>query len=194
MPRIIAGRHGGRTLRAPDGRGTRPTSDRVREALFARLDHLDALHGSVLDLFAGSGALGLEAVSRGAERAMLVDADRRAVAACRANVAALAVSEVVRVVQQSASGFLSADPEPFDLILLDPPYDLSESELAAVLAGLVRGWLAAAAGVVVERSARSPEPGWPVGLERRDQRRYGETVLWFAEPATQTEPKQTDPK
>lgn len=180
MPRIIAGRYGGRRLRAPDGRGTRPTSDRVREALFARLEYLGALDGVVLDLFAGSGALGLEAVSRGAERVVLVDADRRAVAACRANLEL--ADGAARVQHRSVAAFLQGSPEPFDLVLLDPPYDLAEPHLGDVLAALTRGWLAPRAVVVVERSARSPQPVWPAGLVPLDHRSYGETALWFAEP------------
>lgn len=181
--RIVAGRAGGRVLTVP-GKGTRPTSDRVREALFARLEHLDALDGArVLDLFAGSGALGLEAVSRGAAEAVLVEASAAAAAVCRRNVAAVGLPEVT-VVAERVLPYLrrSAGSGHVDLVLVDPPYDLTEEALADVLAALAPR-LSAAAVLVVERSARSPEPTWPDGTVRFDSRRYGETTVWFAEPA-----------
>ncbi len=184
VSRIVAGRFGGRRLTVPAGRGTRPTSDRVREALFARLDHLDAIASArVLDLFAGSGALGLEAVSRGAGSAVLVDSDRAAAAACRRNVADLGLDSSVSVAARTAAAYLGAEPDEFDLVLLDPPYDLAEPALAGLLARLAEGWLAERALVVVERSRRSAEPNWPAGLLRLDERRYGETTVWLAEPA-----------
>lgn len=185
MTRIVAGRARGRRLAVPRGAATRPTADRVREALFSRLQHEDVLDGArVLDLYAGSGALGLEAASRGAAHVVLVDSAPAASAACRRNVAALGL-EGVSVRAQAVSTFLAGDVDaPYDLVLLDPPYDLPETTLATVLDALVTGeWLAAGAVVVVERSARSPEPQWPAGLARYAERRYGETRLWFAEPA-----------
>jgi 16S rRNA (guanine966-N2)-methyltransferase len=182
MTRIISGRAGGLRLQTPAGRGTRPTSDRVREALFSRLEHLDALAGAaVLDLYAGSGALGLEAASRGAARVLLVEADRRAAAVARHNVAATGIPGIT-VAAASVEQVLAAAPdEPVDLVLADPPYDVGEEELAAVLRALVsHRWLGEDALVVVERSARSPEPAWPRGLEPEGERRYGETKIWFA--------------
>ena len=191
----MAGTAGGRTLHVP-GKGTRPTTDRVREALFSRLEHLDAVEGArVLDLYAGSGALGLEAASRGAAEVVLVDSARAAVDVARRNVAALGLP--VRVVAERVLPYLQRPGAgPVDLVLVDPPYELGEDELAAVLTALV-GHLAPHAVVVVERSSRSPEPLWPApsadpeasdaragegrGLVRTDERRYGETVLWFAE-------------
>lgn len=186
MTRIVAGQAGGRTLRVPPGTATRPTSERVREALFSRLEHAGAVRGAtVLDLFAGSGALGLEAASRGAARVVLVEHARSAVQVCRANVAALGLAGV-RVAAERVQAHLARPcDDPVDLVLVDPPYDLSDDALAAVLGALVPH-LAEHAVVVVERSSRSPEPGWPVGsdrdrgLVRTDERRYGETVLWFA--------------
>lgn len=179
MTRIVAGRVGGRTLTVPKGQ-TRPTSERVREALFSRLEHqgvLDDAH--VLDLYAGSGALGLEAVSRGAATATLVDSARPAVAACRRNIAELALPET-QVVAATARGYLSGTPSAsYDLVLIDPPYDVTEPDLAEVLDQLT-AWLAPGATVVVERARRSPEPSWPAGLQPDDQRRYGDTTLWFA--------------
>lgn len=180
MTRIVAGSAGGRTLVVP-GRGTRPTSDRVREALFSRLDHAGVVEDAVvLDLYAGSGALGLEAASRGARRVVLVDAARDAVAACRRNVASLGL-EGVEVVAERVLPFLRRRaPVEADLVLVDPPYDLAEEELTEVLGALV-AHLAPDAVVVVERSSRTPPPTWPDELEPTGERCYGETALWFAE-------------
>lgn len=191
MTRIIAGSLRGRTLVVPAGRQTRPTSDRVREALFSRLEHEGVVVGArVLDLFAGSGALGLEAASRGAAQVLLVDSGREAARACRRNVADLGLDGVAVVQQVAVPTLLGAVPDrPYDLVLLDPPYPLAADDLAGVLARLVDGdWLAEEAVVVVERGTRSPEPAWPAGLVRFDQRRYGETTLWFAEPEPAPEP------
>lgn len=189
MTRIVAGRFGGRSLQVPP-KGTRPTSDRVREAIFSRLDHLDVLDGArVLDLYAGSGALGLEAASRGAADVVLVDANRRAADVARRNVAALGLQREVRVVADSAERFAagavaSSAGSGFDVVFLDPPYDLAEDALATVLAHLAApGVLAAGAVVVVERSTRSPEPAWPAGLEPFARKDYGETAVHYAEPA-----------
>lgn len=183
MTRIVAGESGGRTLTVPKG-ATRPTSERVREALFSRLEHQGVVDGArVLDLYAGSGALGLEAASRGAASVTLVDSARPAVAACRSNVAALGLRESAVVVGGTARGYLMGAPSTaYDLVLVDPPYDVTETELGDVLAALA-AWLAPDAVVVVERSRRSPEPTWPPALERTDERRYGDTTLWFASTA-----------
>ena len=187
MARIIAGAAGGRRISAPDGRTTRPTSDRAREALFASvqsdLGDLDGIR--VMDLYAGSGAIGLEALSRGAAHALLVEADRRASQVIRSNIAALRLpgarlvaDRVERVVGAGNSG------DPYDLVVADPPYAVSDDEVAAVLADLVeRDWLAADAVVVVERSKRVAEPSWPKGLELDRSRGYGEAVLWYARAA-----------
>jgi len=180
VTRIVAGTAGGRRLQVP-GAGTRPTSDRVREALFSRLEHQGIVVGAnVLDLYAGSGAVGLEAASRGAERVTLVESSRDAVEVCRRNATNLGLDAQVTVVHAKAERFVQTiSPEPWDLVLLDPPYDLEDSELAAVLAGVVPS-LAPAAIVVVERSARSREPEWPSGLVEIGGRTYGETAVWFA--------------
>ena len=178
MTRVVAGTFGGRTLRVPP-HGTRPTSDRVREALFSRLEHLRVVDGArVLDLFAGSGALGIEAASRGAASVTLVECARAAAAVCRHNVATLAL-EGVTVVCERAERFVQRPAAPWDLVLLDPPYEFAQDDLAGVLAAL-DGALAADAVVVVERSARSPEPRWPDVLAQHESRRYGDTVVWFA--------------
>ena len=192
MTRIVAGTVGGRTLRVPAA-GTRPTSDRVREALFSRLDHLRVVDGAhVLDLYAGSGALGIESASRGAIAVTLVELARPAADICRRNVTELGLTGV-RVVAERADRFvLRPVATPWDLVFLDPPYELAEDDLAAVLGSLVTepapgsgsgsSSLAAGAVVVVERSSRSPEPRWPTGLERSERRAYGDTVVWFASP------------
>ena len=205
MTRVIAGRFGGRTLATPRGGAggtTRPTTDRVREALFSRLEHLDALAGAaVLDLYAGSGALAFEALSRGATRAVLVEAARPVAQLAARNATTLGCAPEATVVTARALRFLGADRAgrdhppagdgsahpaaagPFGLVLADPPYDVTEPEVAQVLAALAApGRLADDAVVVIERSSRSPEPAWPGGLERFDERTYGETRLWFAEP------------
>lgn len=184
MTRIVAGSAGGRRLSVPKGDITRPTSERVREALFSILEVRGCVRGArVLDLFAGSGALGLEAASRGAAEVVLVDSAQRAAAAARANAAALALRRVT-VVLASAERYLSRPASrPFDLVLLDPPYAFAEESLARLLAALTEGeWLEPDAVVVVERSARSPQPRWPGSLQRSDVRRYGETTVWLAGP------------
>jgi len=182
MTRIVAGSAGGRRLVVPKGDLTRPTSDRVREALFSTLEARGLVQGAqVLDLFCGSGALALEAMSRGAAQALLVDAGRQAVDAARKNVAALAFGRVA-VVLSSVQKYLDGRPAvAADLVLADPPYAFGENELAAVLGSLAeRGWLQREATVLVERSTRAPEPRWPAGLEREAVRRYGETAVWQA--------------
>ncbi|MEO3935792.1 16S rRNA (guanine(966)-N(2))-methyltransferase RsmD [Dermatophilaceae bacterium Soc4.6] len=195
MTRIISGLARGHRLRTPAGSGTRPTSDRVREALFSRLEHLDVLRGArVLDLYAGSGALGLECASRGATDVLLVESARGAAAVARANAAALAdvlAPAQVQVRADTVERVLSGRPvgRAAGVVLLDPPYDVSQDRLAAVLAQLVgRGWLTPDALVVVERSARSPEPAWPAGLVLEDQRRHGETTVWTAQVAPEPDP------
>jgi 16S rRNA (guanine966-N2)-methyltransferase len=174
MPRLVGGTHGGRRLRAPAGSATRPTSDRAREGLFSSLQSLLDLDGArVLDLYAGSGALGLEALSRGAADAVLVERDARALAALRANVADLGMP--ARVVEADVEAFLGRPAEQFDLVLLDPPYDVDVDPVLARLGP----WLAEAAVVVVERGSRGGPPGVPEGWEALRDRRYGEAALWY---------------
>jgi len=195
-------------------KGTRPTSDRVREAIFSRLEHLGVLDGArVLDLYAGSGALGLEAASRGAASVTLVDSARPAADVARKNVAALGLTGV-RVATETAERFAAAlagarpgpgpgatsGPGPasrtagaLDLVFLDPPYDLAEDALAMVLTHLAApGVLADGAVVVVERSTRTPEPAWPDGLAAFARKDYGETAVYYAEPSD-PEPSGTGP-
>ncbi|MFE6235685.1 16S rRNA (guanine(966)-N(2))-methyltransferase RsmD [Cellulosimicrobium sp. NPDC057862] len=204
MTRIVAGTVGGRTLQVPP-RGTRPTSERVREAIFSRLEHLGVVDDAhVLDLYAGSGALGLEAASRGAADVTLVDSARVAADVARRNVAALGLSGV-RVVAQPAETFVAgvaaeaaqraalggadgtptgrAGRGPYHLVLVDPPYDVTAEALERVLAHLaVPGVLDPAAVVVVERSTRTPEPTWPSGWELVAHKDYGETAVYFVGP------------
>ncbi|KQX69573.1 16S rRNA (guanine(966)-N(2))-methyltransferase RsmD [Angustibacter sp. Root456] len=183
MTRIIAGAAGGRRLQVPAGRDTRPTSDRVREALFSRLDHEGWLDGArVLDLYAGSGALGLEAASRGAAEVVLVESARPAAATIRRNVAALGLVGV-RVAEAKVERWLDRPAEArFEVVLADPPYPVTDDAVDAVLHRLVEhGWLADQALVVVERASRSHAPHWPAPLEAAGDRAYGETRLWFAE-------------
>jgi 16S rRNA (guanine966-N2)-methyltransferase len=184
MTRVIAGTAGGRTLRTPPGSGTRPTSDRVREAVFSALDARDAVSGArVLDLYAGSGALGLEAASRGAVSVVLVESDRRAADVIAGNGRDLGLAGI-RVVRSTVAAHLAPDPvagEAADLVFVDPPYDLDEAALGAVLDRLRAGWLAPGGLLVVERSTRGPEPTWPDGIQRASkQKKYGETTIWYA--------------
>lgn len=176
MTRIIAGAARGRQLKVPPA-GTRPTSDRVREALFSSLDSAGG-YDTVLDLYAGSGALGLEALSRGARRVTLVERDRRTAAIIEANATAVGLPGA-EVVASDVGSFLARPAEPaYDLVFLDPPYDLSEEDLAGDLAALER-WLLPDGFVVVERSSRSPEPSWPKVIDPLRGKRYGETALWY---------------
>ncbi|MCA5893670.1 16S rRNA (guanine(966)-N(2))-methyltransferase RsmD [Isoptericola sp. NEAU-Y5] len=188
MTRIVAGTFGGRTIAVP-AQGTRPTSERVREAIFSRLVHLDVLDGArVLDLYAGSGALGLEAASRGAAEVVLVESARKAADVARRNVVSLGLRDVVHVVADTVERFAAqaaAAPgaRPYDLVFLDPPYDLADDVLVAVLGHLATpGLLDDGAVVVVERSTRSPEPAWPSGLAPFSRKDYGETAVHYAEP------------
>lgn len=182
MTRIVAGEAGGRRLVVPKGELTRPTSERVREALFGALEARGLLSGAaVLDLYAGSGALGLEAVSRGAASAVLVDASRAAVEAARQNVSALGVQRVTVVLSAALRYLMTQPPQPASLVFADPPYPTGQDELTEILQALTsRGWLAVGGRLLVERSARSVEPAWPLGVLRRDVRRYGDTAVWHA--------------
>ncbi|WP_062464358.1 16S rRNA (guanine(966)-N(2))-methyltransferase RsmD [Demequina soli] len=182
MTRIISGRWGGRRLAVPP-RGTRPTTDRVREAVFSRLDHQDVLRGArVLDLFAGSGALGFEALSRGASHATLVEADARAVAVLRGNVRDLAAGTSARVVKERVRPFLSREAGPWDVIVLDPPYDIPREDLAAVLEAVATR-LAPGGMVVLEWASRAGEAPWPAQLRPVAAKAYGETAVHYAESA-----------
>jgi len=181
MTRVIAGKAGGRRLAVPPT-GTRPTSDRVREALFAALDHDPGLDGAaVLDLCAGSGALGLEALSRGAEHALFVESDRRAADVLRRNVSTLGLDGAVVRWAPAAAVLAGQADRAYDVVLVDPPYDVPDAEIAGWLgAAAEHGWLAAGATVVVERRASRDGFPWPPPLEAARERRYGDTVLHVA--------------
>lgn len=192
MTRIIAGFAGSLALAVPKS-GTRPTSDRVREAIFSALEARGGLDGTrVLDLYAGSGALGLEAASRGAASVVLVEKHPAAARVAKANAgvvqraAGRSAALRIEVAMQAADAYLRGAPvvagAGFDVVFLDPPYELGEAELGEALDALVP-LLAPDAAVLVERSSRSPEPAWPAALELDRQKSYGETVLWWASPA-----------
>jgi 16S rRNA (guanine966-N2)-methyltransferase len=185
VTRIIAGAGRGRRLAAPAGRDTRPTSDRVREALFSSVEsRLGPLAGlRVIDLYAGSGALGLEALSRGAAHVLLVESDPRAVRVIQTNIAALGLAGAA-VVPAPVERILRDPPgQRYGLVLADPPYPTSDDEITAVLSRLCGGWLLPEALVIVERSSRAAPLVWPDCLTGTGHRRYGETMLWYGRPA-----------
>jgi len=191
VTRIIAGSAGGRRLAVPPGTGTRPTAERAREALFSTLESLrHSLAGArVLDLYAGSGAVGLEALSRGAVHARLVEQDGRAVRTLHDNATATGLAGAV--VDRTRVERLAAAPvpaSPYDVVFADPPYDLADDDLRAVLRDLRRaGWLADGALVAVERATRGGDWRWPDGIEPLRSRRYGETTLWYGRAAPSSE-------
>ncbi|MEC3973714.1 16S rRNA (guanine(966)-N(2))-methyltransferase RsmD [Amycolatopsis sp. H20-H5] len=182
MTRIVAGKAGGRRLKVPP-KGTRPTSERVREALFNALEVAGELDGSrVLDLYAGSGALGLEALSRGASDALFVEADKRAADVLRGNVATVGLGGSVRIGQVETVAAATVSPSVrFDLVLADPPYSVTGAELGKVLASLATGeWITEGGLVIVERAARDGDPDWPDGFAPTRTKRYGDTALYWA--------------
>ncbi|WP_300610447.1 16S rRNA (guanine(966)-N(2))-methyltransferase RsmD [Trebonia sp.] len=187
MTRVIAGAAGGRRLAVLHGTVTRPTSDRAREGLFASvLSEIGSLDGKrVLDLYAGSGAVGLEALSRGARHVLLVESDARAAAVIKANIAAVGIAGAA-VVTDRVERLLSrpqADrqgaPFGYDLAFADPPYAVSAAAVTRVLTLLATGWLTAGALVVVERATRSGPLDWPPGYLPGKSRRYGEATFWY---------------
>jgi 16S rRNA (guanine966-N2)-methyltransferase len=196
--RITGGTFRSRALRAPRGQATRPTSDRVREALFGILDSSGAIVGaSVLDLYAGTGALALEALSRGATRATLVESSRAALDAIGANVATLGVRDRAQVIAADVPRAVArvAREGPFDLVLADPPWALVDSgEALDVLADLVgSGALSDSATLVLEHASRSSAAQLDVhGLRRIQSRRYGDTTLTFYKPAILGQPRSED--
>lgn len=188
MTRIIGGSAGGRRLQTPRGAQTRPTSDRVREALFSSLEStVGSLHGlRFLDLYAGSGAVGLEAMSRGAIAVTLVEQDRRTAGVIRSNVAALGFRDAT-VVCGVVARVLAGGPHgpAYDVVFVDPPYALAGAAVSEDLAALVEhGWLADRATVVVERSSRDMDLVWPEACGGLRTRTYGETGLVFGGPFT----------
>ncbi len=193
MTRIIGGSAGGRRLRTPAGEATRPTSDRVREALFSTLEsQLGSLTGlRFLDLYAGSGAVGLEARSRGAGAVTAIESDRRTARLAEANAATLGFDHVEVLAQPVARALSVRARSPYDVVFADPPYPLGDDEVAEALGLLVsHDWVAAGSVVVVERSARSVEPAWPAGLARTRKKEYGETVLWYVRADSSETPEE----
>ncbi len=188
MTRIIAGRARGARLDVP-GTGTRPTSDRVRESLFGALESADAVLGArVLDLYAGSGALGLESLSRGALSVDLVERGRPAAAVVRRNAATVAKAGALataRVHETSVLTFLQRTSGPYDLVFSDPPYDLADDAMTQDLVALAP-LLSPDALIVVERARRSTPPEFEAaGLSLVREKTYGDTTLWWAEPGAQ---------
>jgi 16S rRNA (guanine966-N2)-methyltransferase len=190
VARVIAGEAGGRRLSVPGGRETRPTSDRAREGLFATISSIvGSLAGArVLDLYAGSGAVGLEALSRGAAHVLLVEAAPRAGRVIRENIESLALpgAEVIvdRVERVLARGPSAPDgpgvDARYDVVFADPPYALDGEEVSAMLTALAdRAWLAPGALVIVERATRSGPVRWPEGYVQDRARRYGEATFWY---------------
>lgn len=192
MTRVIAGAAGGRRLTVPPGQGTRPTSDRAREGMFSSWEAQLGAHGPaawqglrVLDLYGGSGAVGLEALSRGAAHVLLVEADARAARTIRQNVRALGLPGA-EVLHAKAGATVAGPPPgaPYDLAFLDPPYAVGDDEMREILLTLRSGlWLAGEALVTVERSTRGGRFRWPEGFEALRSRRYGEGTLWYGRAA-----------
>jgi 16S rRNA (guanine966-N2)-methyltransferase len=179
VTRIVAGTAGGRRIVVPRGRGTRPTSERAREALFSTLESLHrTLSGlAFLDLYAGSGAVGLEAASRGVAVTLLVETDPTALAALRRSVSDLALPGVEVVADRVERLLAGPPPRTFDVVFVDPPYRDPVDEVLALLADF--GWLASEATVVVERATKSAAPRWPAGWAENRARRYGDSTLWY---------------
>jgi 16S rRNA (guanine966-N2)-methyltransferase len=201
MTRVIAGAFKGRRLEVPE-EGVRPTSDKVREALFSAIESRRDLGGArVLDLFAGTGALGIEALSRGATLAVFIESNRAAVRTLTKNLESLSLIGQARVVVAKAREFLAAqtnaartniaptntaqtntDRDAFDLVLLDPPYEIDNAEVDELLTTLVtHGWLAPGATVALERPTKSVAPTWPERIDHESHRTYGDTTVWYGE-------------
>ncbi|MGC0337582.1 16S rRNA (guanine(966)-N(2))-methyltransferase RsmD [Streptomyces sp. SLBN-8D4] len=192
MTRVIAGTAGGRRLAVPPGNGTRPTSDRAREGLFSTWQSLlgGPLAGErVLDLYAGSGAVGLEALSRGASHTLLVEADARAARTIRENVRNIGLPGAeVRAGKAEQIIRTGAPTEPYDLVFLDPPYRVTDHDLREILLTLrSEHWLTPDALVTVERSTRGGEFKWPPGFDAVKARRYGEGTFWYGRAASTCE-------
>lgn len=182
MTRIIGGEAGGRRLKTPPGIATRPTSDRVREALFSAIEsQVGSVAGRrVLDVYAGSGAVGLEARSRGAAHVVLVEQDSRSAALIRANAATLELDAVTVLTAKAEQLAERHRPEqPFDVAFFDPPYAVGSALLGRVLSDLAAaGWFSAESLVVVERPRRDAWQ-WPADFTPGREKRYGETMLWY---------------
>ncbi|UWE11981.1 16S rRNA (guanine(966)-N(2))-methyltransferase RsmD [Actinacidiphila bryophytorum] len=190
MTRVIAGAAGGRRLAVPPGTATRPTSDRAKEGLFSTLESLrGTLAGArFMDLYGGSGAVGLEALSRGAAHVLLAESDPRAARTIRENAAAIGLPGA-EVRAGRAEKVVAGEPpaEPYDVVFLDPPYDIPDADLREILLTLgTGGWLAQDTLVTVERRTRGGAFDWPAGFEALRSRRYGEATLWYGRAAQVT--------
>ncbi|WP_406282296.1 16S rRNA (guanine(966)-N(2))-methyltransferase RsmD [Embleya sp. NBC_00896] len=187
MTRVIGGVAGGRRLTTPPGESTRPTSDRAREGLFSTLRSLrGTLDGArVLDLFGGSGAVGLEALSRGATHVLLVESDARAARAIRENIEIVGLPGAnLRVARAEKTAAEPCPDEPYDVVFLDPPYAVTDGDVGDLLGALAEnGWLAAEALIAVERGTRGGPFGWPAEFDEIRSRRYGEGTLWYGRAA-----------
>lgn len=181
--RVIAGIAKGHPLVAPKGERVRPTTDRTKEALFSILQP-ELRQASVLDLFAGSGSLGIEALSRGAATATFIERDGKALTALDRNLRTTGLHDQATVVRGDAATVLAGAPPgaPFDIVLVDPPYDIDRGELADLLELLVP-FLAPDAHVTVELGTHGPPLRWPPGIEPGRERRYGDTRLYEGHPA-----------
>ena len=182
MTRIVAGNLKGRNLKVPDS-VTRPTSSKVREAMFSSLEHhIGSFEDlSVLDLYAGSGALGIEALSRGAKALTLVESDRRAVKILKGNCED--ISEVVTIKKMNVGTYVSypSDGVTFDLVFFDPPYSVVDAVVEEQVEALaLNGWLAPKATIVVERDKKSTLT-WPAGFTGSDPKPYGDTMVWYGQ-------------
>jgi 16S rRNA (guanine966-N2)-methyltransferase len=179
--RVIAGAAGGLPLVAPKKGAARPTTDRVKESLFGALGQERLADATVLDLYAGSGALAIEALSRGAAQAVLVERDHAAVDAIRSNLATTRLRSQARVQASTVATFLAGKPpaeHPFDLVFLDPPYGTTADDVARVLDALDEsGWLAGGATVVLERSTDAGPVPAPESWETTWERAYGDTLV-----------------
>lgn len=185
MTRIIGGLVGSIKLEAP-AKATRPTSDRIRESIFSRLEARDLIEGkTVADLYAGTGALALESLSRGASRAILVERDGKAAAVCVSNAYRVqkalgkqSVEAEVKVVNKSVKAFLAENQTTLDLVFIDPPYGIANQEVTENLAALQRS-LSDGATVILERSSRDSQPELPAGYELDDAKNYGDTTVYW---------------
>jgi 16S rRNA (guanine966-N2)-methyltransferase len=185
MTRIIGGLAGGRRIDTPRGTSTRPSSDRVREALFSAIESwCGSLQGlRFLDLYAGSGAVGLEAWSRGAGVVTLVEQDRRTAGLITQNARALGFAKAHVLVGSVAATLARPPVAPYDIVFMDPPYPTPDEEVDETVARLPGDWVVPGGMVVVERSSRSRGPTWPAGFSDTRHRKYGETTLWYAHAA-----------
>lgn len=186
MTRIIGGVAGSLKLASP-AKSTRPTSDRIRESIFSRLESRGAIEEArTLDLYAGTGALALEALSRGAKSAFLVEKDGKAAAVCIQNANTIqralekqGVEVFVKVINKAVSAFLANDSAEYDLVFIDPPYEIENSQIESELESLLPR-LSKDAVIIVERSSRSEELNFPAGYEFEEKKNYGDTdVSWL---------------